>query len=101
MITIDGSSHELLSLGAGVKDCNVTGLVALRDSDDFVCSVSHPQAGGIYYVDTKHRKLRKVKELKDSTVSALAIGPDGFLSARNSRKRVLHQSVDRGRAQRT
>ena len=81
MITIDGSSHELLSLGAGVKDCNVTGLVALRDSDDFVCSVSHPQAGGIYYVDTKHRKLRKVKELKDSTVSALAIGPDGFLWA--------------------
>jgi hypothetical protein len=41
--------------------------------------VSHPKAGGLYYVDVGHRSLRKLKDMKDSTISAMAIGPDGFL----------------------
>lgn len=78
-LKIDGSDYSVLSPGAGIKECLISHIVPIPGTADFVCSVSHPRAGGLYYVDVGHRSLRKLKDMKDSAVSAMAIGPDGFL----------------------
>ena len=79
LIEIDGSDYTVLSPDADIKYYHVSHLVPVPGTDDYVCSISHPREGGLYYADMGRRRLRKVKDMKDSTVTAMAIGPDGFL----------------------
>jgi len=79
LIKIDGGDYTVLSPGTDIKNCLVSHIVPIPRTSDYVCSVSHPEVGGLYHVDIGHRSLRKLKNMRNSTVTAMAIGPDGFL----------------------
>jgi hypothetical protein len=79
IIKIDGTDFEVLSPGGHATDCCVSHIVPIPGTEGYVCSILHPDAEGLYHIDLAHRTLRKIKDLKGSTVTAMAIGPNGFL----------------------
>ena len=98
LIKIDGSDYSVLSPGADATNCPVSHIVPIPRTGDYVCFVYHLTAGGLYYVDVGRRSLRKLKDPIASTVSAMAVGPDGLLWGASDRQYLLHESFDRRRA---
>jgi hypothetical protein len=79
ILEIDGGDYRVLSPSDGIQDCLVSHIVPAPRTRDYVCLVAHPQVGGLYYVDVGCHSLRKLKDMRNSMVSAMTVGPDGFL----------------------
>lgn len=73
LMSVSGDVVELLKPSPAATDCRVTQIIPIPDSGDFVCSITHPEFGGVYRIDMAHRRLERIKPLPGLTVTALTI----------------------------